>query len=73
MRLVHRLARLEQAAVVMPGKPCPDCGYVPPASARRGGPVKIEVGWHEPGEAKPPPCAVCGQSNLVWIEFDNAG
>jgi hypothetical protein len=50
----------------------PACG-LPSAWVLRKGPVKFEVGLQKPGEKKPPPCPVCGQSNVIWIEFDNAG
>jgi hypothetical protein len=71
MNLDSRLKRLERLAPAA-SPLCPLCG-LPPAWARREGPVTFEIGWHAPGETKPPPCPACGQTNVIWIEFDRAG
>ena len=71
MNLAARLSRIERLAPPPP-RCCPACGLPRPGTPVAG-PVSFDIGWREPGETKPPPCRVCGQSSVIWIEFDKAG
>jgi hypothetical protein len=72
MPLHDRLNRIEKR--VAPPRPnnCASCGLALPG-ARSAGPASITVSWHAPGDPVPEPCPACGQTGVIWVEFDHAG
>jgi hypothetical protein len=72
MALHHRLRHLEKRLVPPPNEICDGCG-LPLQSPPRRGRADIRVTWRGADEARPPDCPACGQTNVIWIEFDRAG